>query len=236
MSAVVLHGFHRSTYVSIAKLVLTAKGVEYLFHDTEDAMAAPGGWTLHPFDRVPVLTHGDFTVWETAAIAAYVDEAFCGPALSPAGARERARMNQWISAVSSYFYPWIVYHLVHERVVFPELGIAPDEAVIASALPRIRHGLEVLERVLGSGLAYLACERPSLADYFMLPSLVALGMAKEGREELARVPATVTWMARMAVLPAVSLVGAEMPPKAPIEHARRWATEHRPGVRMGSPT
>lgn len=222
MSAVVLHGFHRSPYVTIAKLVLTAKGVEYLFHDTEDSMARPGGWTLHPFDRVPVLTHGDFTIWETAAIASYVDDAFCGPALSPAGARERARMNQWISAANSYFHPWIIQHLVNERVVFPELGIAPDEETVAAALPKIRQGLEVLERVLGSGLAFLACERPTLADYFMLPLLTPLGLADEGRAELARVPVILTWMARMAVMPAVSTVGAGLPPRMPIEHARRW--------------
>lgn len=231
MAEVVLHGFHRSTYVSIAKLVLTAKGVPFLFHDTEQAMGTPGGWTLHPFDRVPVLTHGDFTVCETAAIASYVDDAFFGPALSPAGARERARMNQWISSVNSYYYPWIVYHLVHERVVFRELGIAADEAVVAACLPHIDRGLEVLEKVLGSGTAFLAGDRVSLADYFMLPSLVALGMADEGRAALARAPAVLAWIARMAVLPAVVSVGAGMPPRQPIEHARRWATKHRPAVR-----
>lgn len=102
MSEVVLHGFHRSTYVSIAKLVLTAKGVDFLFHDTEAAMARPDGWTVHPFDRVPVLTHGDFTVCETAAIASYVDDAFLGPALAPTNPQGRARMNQWVSYVNSY--------------------------------------------------------------------------------------------------------------------------------------
>jgi glutathione S-transferase len=228
MAEVVLHGFHRSTYVTIAKLVLAAKGVEFLFRDTEQAMQQPGGWTLHPFDRVPVLTHGDFTVWETAAIASYVDDAFCGPALAPANAQERARMNQWISAVNSYYYPWIVYHLVHERVVFRDLGIAQDEKVVAASLPHIDQGLAVLERALGGGLAFLAGDRPSLADYFMLPSLLALGMTDEGRAALARTPVTVSWIARMATMPAVAEVGATMPPRAPIEHARKWATEHRP--------
>jgi glutathione S-transferase len=231
MTDVTLHGFHRSTYVSIAKLVLTAKGVPFTFRDTEADMRRSGGWTLHPFERVPVLTHGTFTLYETAAIATYVDEAFLGPALSPADPCERARMNQWISAVNSYYYPWIVYHLVHERVVFRELGIAADEGVVAAALPNIRRGLDVLEGALGAGRAFLAGDRASLADYFMLPSLVALGMADEGRTTLARAPATIAWIARMAVLPEVVSVAASMPPAAPIEHARRWATDHRPAVR-----
>jgi glutathione S-transferase len=228
MSEVVLHGFHRSTCVTIVKLALVAKGIDFLFHDTEEAMTKPGGWTLHPFDRVPVLTHGDFTVWETAAIAAYVDDAFCGPALAPANARQRARMNQWVSAVNSYYYPWIVDHLVRERVVFRELGIAADETVVAAALPRIDHGLEVLERMLGIGMGFLAGERVSLADYFMLPTLTVLGMTDEGRAALSRAPVTVSWIARMAMMPAVMAVATEMPPRTPLEHARRWATEHRP--------
>lgn len=229
MSHVVLHGFHRSSYVTVAKLALTAKGVAFLFRDTEDAMSKPGTWTLHPFERVPVLTHGEFTVYETTAIAAYVDDAFHGPALSPTNAGERARMNQWISSVNSYYYPWI-HQLVRERVLFPELGVAADEAVVAAALPHIRRSLDVLERTLGAGMAFLAGERRSLADYFMLPTVAALGMTEEGRAELSRPLATLAWMARMAVLPEVLSVGASLPPREPIEHARRWPTERRPSV------
>jgi glutathione S-transferase len=50
---------------------------------------------------VPILDHDGFRVYETAAIAAYVDEASTGPVLQPANARERARMNQWISALAA---------------------------------------------------------------------------------------------------------------------------------------
>jgi len=55
-------------------------------------------------------------------------------------------MNQWISAVNSYYYPYMIYHVSHERRVFPELGIASDEKVVAHALPKIEVGLAVLER------------------------------------------------------------------------------------------
>jgi hypothetical protein len=53
MTDVVLHGFHRSTYVSIVKLVLAAKGVPFLFHDTEKAMTTASGWTLIPSTACP---------------------------------------------------------------------------------------------------------------------------------------------------------------------------------------
>jgi hypothetical protein len=44
----------------------------------------------------------------------------------------RARMSQWISAINGYYYPYLVYHVSHERNVFPQLGIAPDEEVVAA--------------------------------------------------------------------------------------------------------
>ena len=63
----------------------------------------------------------------------YVDEAFEGAPLQPKDIQGRARMHQWISSVNSYYYPYMIYHVVHERLVFPQLGIATDEKVVAHA-------------------------------------------------------------------------------------------------------
>ena len=136
MTDVVVLGFPRSTYVHIVRLVLTHKGVPYTFRDLEPEMGSATHLAWHPFDRVPILQHGDFTLYETSAIATYVDEAFEGPALQPKDVRARARMNQWISSVNSYYYPYMIYHVTHERLVFPQLGIASDEKVVAHACPR----------------------------------------------------------------------------------------------------
>ena len=97
MTDVVVLGFPRSTYVHIVRLVLTHKGVPYTFRDLEPEMGSPAHLALHPFDRVPILQHGDFTLYETSAIAVYVDEAFEGPALQPKdvpGARPHESMDQ----------------------------------------------------------------------------------------------------------------------------------------------
>ena len=98
------NGFPRSTFVNIVRLVLTHKEVPYTFHDLEPEMGKPSHLALHPFNRVPILRHGDFTVYETSAIVSYLDESFPKPALQPKSVRDRARMNQWISAVNSYYY------------------------------------------------------------------------------------------------------------------------------------
>src|SRR6201997_5212309 len=228
MSDPIVYGFPRSTYVNIVRLVLTYKGVAYTFQDLEPVMGKPEHLALHPFNRVPILRHGDFTVYETSAIASYVDQAFPGPRLTPQDVRVRARMNQWVSAVNSYYYPYMIYHVTHERLVFPELGIASDEKVVAHALPKVELALGVMERELGHGHEFLLGAELSLADFFILPSTFAFSLTEEGRKIYPKFPAFCRWRERMESLPATQKLRAILPPRTPIEHAREWANSHRP--------
>ena len=152
-------------------------------------MGKPEHLALHPFDRVPILRHDDLTVYETSAIAAYVDEAFDGARLTPKDVRARARMNQWISAVNSYFYPYMIYHVTHERLVFPELGIASDEKVVAHALPKVERALEVAERELAHGQDFLLGGDLTIADFYLLPSTFAFSLTAEGQSMYPKFPA-----------------------------------------------
>jgi glutathione S-transferase len=228
MSDPIVYGFPRSSYVNIVRMILAHKGVPYTFQDLETVMGKPEHLALHPFDRVPILRHDDFTIYETSAIVSYIDEAFAGPRLTPQDIRARGRMNQWISAVNSYYYYYMIYHVTHERVVFPELGIAPDEEVVAHALPNIDVGLSALERELCHGQDYLIGAELSLADFYLLPSTFAFGMTEEGKKMYPRFPAFCRWRERMENLPTIKKYRASMPPRAPIAHAREWATSHRP--------
>jgi len=136
MSNVTLFGFPRSTFVKVVGLILTAKGVTYTFHDTEDEMYLPIHLQRHPFGRVPALQHDDFMLYETSAIATYVDDVLPGPKLTPADPRKRARMNQWMCNLNSYFYPEMIYHVAHERMVYPELGIPGNDLICCARCRR----------------------------------------------------------------------------------------------------
>ena len=228
MSEVTLFGFPRSVYVQMAGIVLTHKEVPYDFHDLETEMNTPSHLGLHPFERVPILRHGDFTVYETAAIVAYVDDAFDGPKLTPAAPQTRALMNQWMSAINGYYYPYLIYHVSHERNVFPQLGIESDEKVVAHAMPKVEVCLEVLERQLVRSGAFLLGPELSLADYFMLPIIHAFGFSPEAQERYPGLPAIRAWRERMEDLPTIKRFRAAQPPRGPIEHARRWVETHRP--------
>jgi glutathione S-transferase len=228
MAEITVFGFEYSTFVQIARLVLTHKEVPYTFHDLEPDMGGPKHLALHPFDRVPILRHGDFTVYETSAIVTYLEEVFPTPALQPDTAEGRALMNQWISAVNSYYYHYMIYHVSHERRVFPELGIEPDEKVVAHALPKIEVGLRVMERQLAHGRGFLLGGEVGLADYYLLPSTYSFGQTPEGKTMYGDFPAVQEWRERMEALQTVRSFRATRPPRKPIEHARKWAVSHRP--------
>jgi glutathione S-transferase len=229
MTRVIVHGFQRSTYVNMVRLVLTHKEVPFEFNDLESVMGTPAHLALHPFNRVPILEHDGFRVYETSAIVTYIDEAFEGPRLQPDTPRDRARMMQWIGAVGSYYYYWIVYHLGHERNVFPELGITPDEKVVAAALPNIENALNVLERELADRQTFLIVDQPTLADFVMLPMVTSLNFHKDGQDMLAARPRILKWRERLEALPSVARFRKSLPAaRTPIWHAREWAASHRP--------
>jgi glutathione S-transferase len=159
-----------------------------------------------------------------------VDEVFPGPKLTPSDPRKRARMNQWIGNLNWYFYPEMIYHVTHERLVYPELGIPSNDLIVQRALPNVRRALEVMERELADGRPFIVGDVLTMADFFLLPSLFAFALTPEGRTMMPQFPAVVRWDARMDALPSVARFNAALPPRRPIEHAREWVKFHRPAA------
>jgi glutathione S-transferase len=135
-----------------------------------------------------------------------------------------------MSALSSYYYPYIAFHLGHERIVYPALDIAPDEKVVAAALPRIAVCLDVMERTLAEGDGFLVGARQTLADFFLMPVMTTLSLTPEGQSMLEKTPRIREWRARMQCLPSAAAVMATVGPHIgkPLEHARGWVVNHRP--------
>jgi glutathione S-transferase len=189
MSDVTLYGFPLSTYVRTASIALAEKGVAYEhlpFEPNTDDMIA-----VNPTGKVPAFKHGDFVLYETLAIANYIDDAFDGPALQPADAKGRAVMNQWISYINAYIFQT----MVHEIVLFRFEILPMDQAVIDAAIPKTKEQLALLEKTLSS-TDYLAGSSASLADYFLYPILAYVGIVPEA-SLLADYPGVSAWKTRM---------------------------------------
>jgi glutathione S-transferase len=191
-----LIGYHHSVYLRIARAVLREKGVPF-GHVEVDPFGVVPEWyrALHPFGRVPVLRHGDFTVYETAAIGRYVDAAFAGPRLVPEGAREAARMQQVIGIVDSYGY-WPMVRQVYSHAVFrPRMGGVGDPAEVAAGLAASARVLGALEGLVAG--EWMVGERVSLADLHLGPMMAYFTAAPEGAAMLAGFSKLAGWWGRV---------------------------------------
>jgi len=199
MSAFTVHSIPGSPFGRSVLLTLEEKGAPYRF-----ARVVPG--TLrssehlarHPFGRVPVLEHGDFRLYETAAIVRYLDRVLPGPALTPADPRAAARMDQLMNVNDWYLFQGPANVIGFQRIVGPRLlGLTTDEQAIAAVLPKAQVVLDELARELG-GAAYFAGEQLTLADLMLAPQLEFLSQTPEWAPLTARSANLNAWLARMA--------------------------------------
>ena len=166
-----LFGADYSVYVRIARLCLAEKSIAYELVPVD--VFATGGVALdyltrNPFGRIPAFEHGAFRLYETGAIARYVDEAFDGPPLQPEDPAGRARCNQLISIADSYAYPHLVWGVYVERISKPAEGGTTDAAKLASSLAQARTILAVVSDLMGQG-PFMAGDHLTLADLYWAP-------------------------------------------------------------------
>lgn len=177
MADLVIYGIPQSTYVRSARMACIEKGVPYTL---EPAM--PSSETirkLNPFAKMPVLRHGDFTLYETSAILRYIDEAFDGPALSPKEPKRRALMEQWISALNCYFDGPIIRRLVLQYVFPSGPEGKPDRAVIDKAAAEVRRLVQLVDAAVAEG-PYLLGAQLTLPDLLLAPMMFYLAQTPEG--------------------------------------------------------
>ncbi|WP_137929983.1 glutathione S-transferase family protein [Mesorhizobium comanense] len=196
MTKRVLYGADYSVYVRIARMALEEKGVDYELVPL-DIFATDGipSWYLehHPFGRIPAFEHDGFRLFETNAIARYIDEAFDGPALQPADARGRARMSQIICMLDAYGYRAMVWDVAVERLEKAK----PDEGLIASGLDQAGKLLKVMTSLKPDG-PWLLGGQLTLADLHTAPIISYFVKVPEGRDLLARFTEIWDWYARIS--------------------------------------
>ncbi|HEB92171.1 MAG TPA: glutathione S-transferase family protein [Gammaproteobacteria bacterium] len=173
----VVYGAEYSTYVRSVRLCCEEKGVVYQF---QERLSRADRLTLNnPFKKVPIIRHGDFVLYESAAICRYIDRRFDGPSLSPAPVAELALMDQWISAANCYFDPAFIrrFVLVH---AFPSGKDGQvDETKLEAALPEVVQQLEIIENALCAS-DYFSGDKPGIADYLIIPMLDYLARGRGG--------------------------------------------------------
>ena len=199
MAKPILYGADYSVYVRIARMTLEEKGAAYELVPL-DIFATDGvpAWYLehHPFGRIPAFEHDGFRLFETGAIARYVDEAFEGSALQPADPRGRARMNQIAGMLDAYGYRAMVWDVAVERLE----KMPADEKLIADGLRQAEIVLRVLTSLKAKG-SWLLGDQLTLADLHAAPIVAYFLKVAEGRDLLARFVEIRDWYERIAARP-----------------------------------
>ena len=178
-----IYGFAPSTYTQTVVLAAREKGVPFQllpFDFGSDAHRA-----LHPFAKMPAIRCGEIRIYESAAIASYIDEAFDGPSLQPEEPAARARMRQFMSAAVDYFYG----PLVRDTLDHMNIGDGPDEGALATVL-------DVLESTLEAG-DYLVGDRLTIADLMVAPMVRFASNAPGHETILAGRDNLAAWLGRL---------------------------------------
>ncbi|NJO11649.1 MAG: glutathione S-transferase family protein [Leptolyngbyaceae cyanobacterium SL_1_1] len=208
MPKLTVYGTPVSTYVRTVRLLLETAGIDYdlesvgIFNgenETDDYLAK------NPFGKVPTLGIDDELLYETAAIAPYLDAVFASTQFTPAAPLAQARMRQVMSIVDSYLYTPVIGSIVIQRLIVPSQGGKTDEAKVKAAVEPAKKAINAIE-ALTAGNPDLLGDRLSIADFYLIPIFVYLSKTPEFDPVMAQAPKLKAWWSAVKELPSVKKV------------------------------
>jgi glutathione S-transferase len=204
-------GSARSTYTRVVRMVCEEKGIDHLL--TERMLGAPELLAIHPLGKMPVLRHDDVKLFESKAIATYLDRSFAGPNVFPPDPRLAALTEQWVSLVNTVMDRTLIRTYVFAYIAPKTSDGKPDREAIEALMPMVREQLQILDRaVAGSG--YLAGDSFTFADINLLPILHRVGQFPEGAQALTAATNLAAYYQRHAARPSfVSTTPPDGPPR-----------------------
>jgi len=202
MTAFTIHTIPGSPFARSVCAALVEKHAAFTIAPiAREAMRTEAHLKLHPFGRMPAIEHDGFRLYETQAILRYIDRVLPAPALTPASAREAARMDLVMNVSDWYLFQGVANVIGFQRVVGPMLmGLTPDEDAIAAVLPKAQIVMRELEGLLGAR-PFFCGDAVSLADIHVAPQLDFLCQTPEWATLTAATPNIVAWLARMNARP-----------------------------------
>ncbi len=198
-----IYGPNYSTYVRTSRMVLEEKGAAYQLVELDlfkGEHRQPAHLARNPFGPVPAFDHDGFGLYESRAIATYLDRILPGPRLTPAEPKAEARMLQIQGIVDSYAYDATIRTIFIQRALVGAQGGTVDEAAIAAARPKAELALAEIERLMGEG-PWLVGSAITLADLWLAPVLAYFRMVPEGQAAMAARAGLAAWFERIAARP-----------------------------------
>ncbi|MEZ5816251.1 MAG: glutathione S-transferase family protein [Hyphomicrobiaceae bacterium] len=186
-----------SNFVRSVRMLCEEKGVAYTLTPSRPHSAEVT--CIHPAGQVPCMRHGDIALFESKAIATYIDKAFPGPKFIPEEALGAATVEQWVSYTNAKVDKWIMREFVVPSAFFDKAK-GPDTARIQAALPEIDKCAKVLDDALVK-TPYLAGKSLTYADMNVLPMLATAMLYPAAKEVLSKYGSLQAYVARLTELP-----------------------------------
>ena len=203
MASIKIHGLPPSTFTRTVRLGCHEKGIAY-----ELVEAMPHSIdALNPFRKIPVITYGEVTLFESMAILRYLDRAFPGPKLWPDDAVAAALCDQWVSAVCDSLVNAAL------RYMAARFGFLPVPAEMAQKyLDKTAEVVPIFNRQLGR-YRFLAGEALTAADLFLYPLYAYFPDIAELRAIADKAPNCDRWAREMAARPSVKATEPAFKPR-----------------------
>jgi glutathione S-transferase len=156
----------------------------------------PAYLALNPNGKVPVLVDGDFVLWESRAIDAYLAATKPESGLYPTDLRKRALVDQWSYWQAVHLAP-AIQRVVFERLLKKRFGAGePDETAIEPQLKDCAQFLPVLDAGL-AGKEWVAGAL-CIADFAVASTFPYARAAGLPLDDFSNITA---WYARMEARP-----------------------------------
>jgi len=185
----------RTTSINVQKalIALTESNVDYeqeIIGRQHGGTFQPDYCRLNPNGNIPTLEDGDFILWESNAIVAYICGKYGPPHLCPTDPQQRALCDQWMIWQITSVYP-------HLRPLYMN-AIRPDEydggdALLKSAPVKMMKSLDILEAQL-TGKDFIMGGDFTMAD---IPVGAVLKRWYTLRGEDDRHPNVLAWQKRL---------------------------------------
>jgi len=199
MADIKVYGVPPSSFTRTVRLACHEKGIDY-----ELVPMFPGQLgALNPFPKIPVIAHGDMTLYESTAILRYLDRTFPGPKLWPEEEHLVAQCDQWVSAVND--------SLVNSALRFlaNHFGFLPVPQEMADKyLAKAREVVPVFDRRLGQS-RYLVGDSVTAADLFLAPIVFNFPVIPGLKEIGEASPNLARWMRDMSARPSMKATEPE---------------------------
>ncbi len=189
----ILYGPEISVFTRIIQSVATQADITWQLIPTGAGTKEMGAH--HPFLRAPVAYIDGHKLYESLAIATYIDSTYNAAGLQPRAPLAQARALQWISVAHHYIFPLFEERLILPRLVAPLMGRVADETLISEALPVIAYHAQIIDAAVTDQI-FLAGDMFSLADIFMFAIIDATLQTSEGTQIITQLAHLSDWWRR----------------------------------------